>query len=725
MNKTGLQAYKKWSVGSRLCLMVFAMVSVMFFLFEFASGKSTSTLMEKQVKESVQSQTKVVVDLIETFDLSKRDEVSRFSKLFASYFSGNFSIDSAPKNDAAGKPVPTLMNNGKSLHYDHSTPDKFTAQSGEVATIFVKSGDDFVRIATSLKKENGERAVGTMLDRNHPSYARILAGNVYAGTATLFGKKFMTEYTPIKDAGGNVIGIKFVGVDITSDLASLKSKLLALKLGETGHFYVMDTKEGAGLGQLVFHPSAEGQNILGLKDVSGREYIKDMLKAKDGTSLITIQDKDEKHKEMLVAFSSYKDWNWLVVGQVPAAETTGEITAMRNLYAAIGLVVMLLIAGILYWFTRQMITVPMERMVGTAKRIAAGDLSIEPMPPRQDDVGQLMTAIDNISLGLASIVGKVRFAADSIETSSGEIAAGNLDLSRRTEQQASALEETASSMEELTSTVRQNSDNARQANQLASTASNVALQGGEVVSKVVQTMGSINESSKKIVDIISVIDGIAFQTNILALNAAVEAARAGEQGRGFAVVATEVRSLAQRSASAAREIKSLIDDSVDKVGEGSKLVEQAGVTMNDIVTSIKRVHDIMGEITSASQEQSDGIEQINQAVTQMDQATQQNAALVEQAAAAAESLQDQAINLVRVVSVFNTGHATTSIPVPAESVNTGGMVLHERRAPNRSKNVTRLVPKTAVAKTPVAKIANGAPIPRRAEGGSDGDWEQF
>uniref|UniRef100_UPI003B3A691B methyl-accepting chemotaxis protein n=3 Tax=Herbaspirillum TaxID=963 RepID=UPI003B3A691B len=262
---------------------------------------------------------------------------------------------------------------------------------------------------------------------------------------------------------------------------------------------------------------------------------------------------------------------------------------------------------------------------------------------------------------LRGIVANVRTGTDTISTASAEIAAGNLDLSGRTEQQASSLEETASAMEELISTVRQNADNARQASQLAQSASSVAEQGGGVVSQVVDTMGAINASSRKIVDIISVIDGIAFQTNILALNAAVEAARAGEQGRGFAVVASEVRSLAQRSASAAKEIKELINDSVEKVGDGSRLVEQAGVTMQEVVSSVRHVTDIVAEISAASAEQTSGIEQINLAITQMDQVTQQNAALVEQAAAAAASMQNQAGRLAQMVSVFRINEGETLV----------------------------------------------------------------
>ena len=385
-------------------------------------------------------------------------------------------------------------------------------------------------------------------------------------------------------------------------------------------------------------------------------------------------------------------------------ESTESAAAAQASYQRAEWLILLFSAGsmaigvFIAWRLTRSITRPLAEAVAVAQRVAAGDLS-GPIESRStDESGQLLAALRQMNDSLVGVVGNVRQASDSIATGSSEIASGNLDLSQRTEQQASALEQTAASMEQLGATVRQNADNAKQANQLALGASTVALKGGDVVNKVVDTMKGINDSSKKIADIIGVIDGIAFQTNILALNAAVEAARAGEQGRGFAVVASEVRSLAQRSAEAAKEIKSLISASVDRVEQGTTLVDEAGVTMTEIVTAIRRVTDIMGEISSASVEQSTGVAQVGEAVTQMDQATQQNAALVEESAAAAESLKQQAQRLVQAVAVFKlTPGETGARPTARVAVShqtpspyrADRVAPAERRGPDRARNVVR------------------------------------
>jgi len=334
--------------------------------------------------------------------------------------------------------------------------------------------------------------------------------------------------------------------------------------------------------------------------------------------------------------------------------STRLVVLLAVLAAALGSVAAIMI-------TRS-ITKPLGSALEVAQTVASGNLGNTFATYPKDEVGDLMRALETMNGALARVVAEVQHGTTAISTASSEIAAGNLDLSSRTEQQASSLEETAASMEELTATVRQNADNAVQANGLAQAASEVAARGGAIVGQVVDTMGSIDASARKIVDIIGVIDGIAFQTNILALNAAVEAARAGEQGRGFAVVASEVRNLAQRSASAAREIKGLIGDSMTQVNAGTALVQQAGTTMHDVVSSVARVTDMMSEITSATQEQRTGIHQVNEAITQMDQVTQQNAALVEQAAAAAASMQEQAARLAEVAAGFRLGNADAAQP---------------------------------------------------------------
>ena len=369
-----------------------------------------------------------------------------------------------------------------------------------------------------------------------------------------------------------------------------------------------------------------------------------------------------KSLEAMDAFQEKETAKAVAAGETAYASALALMLSMAALSLALG--------GFIAWRITRSITTPIQHAVKIAETIAAGDLSSRIESESSDEVGQLLQALKHMNDNLVKLVGEVRTGTDAVATASKQISAGNLDLSSRTESQAASLEETASSMNELTSTVRQNAENARQANRLVVATAEVAAKGGHIVGQVVGTMASIKESSRRIADIIGVIDGIAFQTNILALNAAVEAARAGEQGRGFAVVASEVRNLAQRSASAAKEIKALIEDSVCKVDAGSELVNDAGKTMDAIVSSVEHVTDIMSEIAAASQEQSAGIEQVNQAVSQMDEVTQQNAALVEEAAAAAESLRNQATWLADAVSVFRLdGMAHHAQPALAVSMD--------------------------------------------------------
>jgi methyl-accepting chemotaxis protein len=436
-----------------------------------------------------------------------------------------------------------------------------------------------------------------------------------------------------------------------------------------------------------------GEDILGAVDNDLRPLAETYLKAVDQVAV---------HARQMLADTQEK----------------ANATAVRSQWAqSIGAALAVALGMALAFLVTRSIVGPVQQAAASTRHIAEGDLTTEIPARGSDEVAQLLQSLAAMQHNLAQIVSRVRRGSDAVSTASAEIAQGNHDLSARTETQASALQETAASMEELSSTVRQNADNARQANQLAQSASTVAVQGGEVVAQVVDTMKGINDASKKIADIISVIDGIAFQTNILALNAAVEAARAGEQGRGFAVVAGEVRSLASRSAEAAKEIKQLITDSVGRVEQGTALVDRAGATMNEVVASIRRVTDIMGEISAASSEQSQGVAQVGEAITSMDQTTQQNAALVEEMAAAASSLKSQAQELVQTVAVFRLGGDTgQAAPTAAAAVAAPAPTV---RAP---------APKPAPAATQrLSAPAALAPAkaPTKSAGTDDNDWETF
>jgi methyl-accepting chemotaxis protein-2 (aspartate sensor receptor) len=654
-----------WNVGTRISAFSFVLVSAILAALIMTITVTTGAMLEERASQNMQNELKGVVDTVDLFNRTVSSEAVSFGKIFATEFAGAFEADPARAVDIGGKQVPALIHGGKVLNLDFSAPDRFSAQTGGNATIFVADGEDFVRVTTSVKKENGDRAVGTQLDRASPAYAALKDGKVYVGLAKLFGKQFITQYEPVRDAAGKVVGALYVGVDISKDLAALKERIRSIKIGDTGYFYVLNAAPGKAYGDLLVHPKREGENILDSRASDGRAFVQEILEKKTGSITYDWKNPGETSaREKVVAFTHFKDWNWVIAGGTYRDEITQEAARLRNKYIGFGLVALLVFAAILYAYVRATITRPLAVARDAAVRIADGDLTDSIERGRNDEIGLLLDAMNGISRKLSAVVGKVRDGAEQIANASNEISTGNLDLCARTERQAASLATTSSSMGELTETVRQNAEHARQANTLAMTASAIAQKGGSMVSQVVETMESINQSSRKIGDITGVIDGIAFQTNILALNAAVEAARAGEQGRGFAVVASEVRNLAQRSAAAAKEIKGLIAASSSEVDAGRELVSKAGATMNEVLASVGRVTSIMADITAASLEQSSGIEQVNRAIGEMDDTTQHNAALVEEASAAAQAMQDQAAELARAVRLFRLDERTNAAAVP-------------------------------------------------------------
>jgi methyl-accepting chemotaxis protein len=874
------------SLGAKLVLAAGAAILVATVPAALLAGRNAAHDMREAGVVAIGEQAKLVVDTLAVYESSQRSATERLHRTFATLLDGEVQFD-GDRNVRVGEfDTPLLRAAGRPLNLDYAVVDRFNAATGGVATVFARVGDQFVRVTTSVKKEDGSRAVGTVLDPAHPAYKPLLDGQVWIGRANLFGTDYMTQYVPVVDASGSVAGATFIGFDISGGLAALKSQVGMALVGETGYFIVLDERAGPTKGTLVVHPESTGDKVADLLDADGQPYLQVLAEAREGEHRAPLADAEGVRTEWQFVAFPFDEWDWIVVGAQPVPELEALGVAVRN-KMLVGAVVLAALLCLLLWvMARRIVARPLGGAVKALEEVAAGRLDVRLVEGKGDEIGRVAVALNTMVANLRerierervaaaensrireglenartnlmlldnerrilfantamrrfferfadpiaavapgyaadALVGKpidplfpagermdaviegleapheaefdfagrtirqtlsrvvgldgsregtvvewrdrfveksienevgaivhaasagdfsgrigtegkqgfhlllaenlngllgsvegalsevsrvlsamaegdlsgrvagefggmlgrmrddtnrtleqlngivagIQAAAEAIDGAAKEIAAGNSDLSQRTEQQAASLEETASSLEELTATVRQNADNAKQANQLATSAGDVAGRGGEVVGQVVETMAGIDRASRKMGEIIGVIDGIAFQTNILALNAAVEAARAGEQGRGFAVVASEVRALAQRSAAAAKEIKGLIGDSASRVGEGSALVERAGQTMADIVASVRKVTDIMGEISAASAEQSAGIEQVGTTVGQLDQTTQQNAALVEEAAASARSLEEQAATLLQAVSRFRLAAGTrAALPV--------------------------------------------------------------
>ena len=627
------------SVARRVTLLALSLVAVVLLLVSLAIASITQRATRSQVMSGVGSAAEGVARSLDTVDEANRELIRRGATVFRGYFEPAMALD-----EASGE----LRSFGNVLNGDYAIVDKFNQDTGGIATVFARKGDDFVRITTSVKNEKGERAVGTQLDRASAAYPLMLKGEAYTGRTMLFGRPFMAHYEPRKDASGKVVAILFVGNDLTVFHDLIQKQVADMRFFEHGGAYVIDPRKALEEAVFIAHPTARGRKVLEAFPAS-RGYLQ------------ALADGEQVRRALpLLAEQGAEPWavrrqtqsGWWVVAEVSDDEAmAGQRRALWAVWGAMALA-LLVLGGGLFMMLRRGVSQPLRELTGAITTVAQGDLTQAFTTTRRDEMGALVNEVEGMRQRYLQVLQQVRTAVDSITTASAEIATGNEDLSARTESTASSLAQTAQSMDQLTGTVRQSADAARQANQLAHSAGEVAGRGGRVVGEVVATMNDINDASRKIADIIGVIDGIAFQTNILALNAAVEAARAGEQGRGFAVVAGEVRSLAGRSAEAAREIKQLISASVAKVENGARLVQDAGTTMDEIVGSVQRVGDIIGEITAGASEQSDGIGQVNTAVTQLDQMTQQNAALVEESAAAAQSLRDQAHPLATAVQVF-------------------------------------------------------------------------
>ncbi len=632
------------SIARRLVLSCVSVLVVCLALVSVVATVSTLRHGHELVNAWLGDKAASVADSIDAFDATSRVMAERAYKGFRQQLPGPFSLD-----EGSG----TLRHAGVALNARFDEVDGFHRATGGVATIFARRGDDFERIATSVRQANGERAVGTKLARTSPAYAEAAAGRRYVGRAVLFGTPYMTVYEPVRDAAGQVVGVLFIGFDISEFQRSLDAVVAAARFFESGGVLVIDPGKANADAVFVSHPTAAGRKVLEAAPQAGP--LLDALRAAKHVDLEDSMSLLRAGMDQPLTIKRHSEsTGWWVVAQVPDAEAMATHWAnMRTQWAllaasAIGIALVLLL------LVRRYVGRPLAELTTAVSALAAGDLRHPFSSRRDDEVGRLVQEVEAMRQRFAAMIGQLRQASDNILTASGEIAAGNGDLSSRTEQAASSLQQTAASMAQFAEGLRGSAVSAADASRLAAEASEVASRGGQTVQGVVATMDGIAQGSRRIGEITGLIDGIAFQTNILALNAAVEAARAGEQGRGFAVVAGEVRSLAQRSAEAAREIKGLIGESTQQAQAGATQVAQAGETMAAIEESVRRVEAIIRALTETAGLQSQGVGEVNAAVSQLDQATQQNAALVEQSTAAAHSLKEQAGQLAELVGTFKT-----------------------------------------------------------------------
>ncbi len=561
-------------------------------------------------------------------------------------------LDGSTTDTEEGGEVPLLVVGDRIINGDMDTLLRINENTGADPAVIVRSGTKWVRVATLLRDAKGNIRLGSAVDPTDLLARTLDSGNSYSGLVQRNGKWYAMSIQPLKDDTGTVYGGLSVRVDVHAQVDSLLQWISEATVAGHGTLGILQhSPDGKEWVRIAGRQGKAGDRLAAGLPAADVAALDRLYQQPQGFSDVTLGE-DATRKFM--SWSTVKNWNWLMYGvgdQSAFLQKSREHLLMQLLLMLVGT---LLISVLVGWLASRTLR-PVRQVILGMERLGQGDLTTGlPDTPinSKNEVHVLLENLKRTQLGLENTIATVRAGVDEINVGAREIASGNTDLSSRTEQQAASLQETAASMDELAATVKQNTDHARQANVLADTASAVAHRGGEAVSHVVQTMQRISSSSGRIGEIVGVIDSIAFQTNILALNAAVEAARAGEQGRGFAVVASEVRSLAQRSAEAAKEIKKLIQDSLAEVDAGATQVEGAGKTMGELLASVQRVAQIMKEIASASDEQSTGIEQVNLAVTQMDVVTQQNAALVEEAAAAAGSLQDQAKRLAEAVEVF-------------------------------------------------------------------------
>ncbi len=632
-----MPAWRNLSVGKKLTILMGALVTGVFLAFIGVVGGGVGATLKQGALEDLSARADLVLGMVDTYEATLRKETAELGSVFAASFPEPFSVRPERMVDVAGISTPTLLHGTSPLNLDFQPVDRFTRVTGAVSTVFLRQGDDFIRITTSLKKEDGiSRAVGTFLGKEHPGYAPLMRGEEYLGQALLFGRDYSTFYHPVRDASGQTIAILFIGIDFTDGLTALKAKVSSIRVGKSGYAVVLDTRGGKQFGKPVVHPSSDGEAMAGKEGESREALLSRMVAGKAGFA--EYRSARQGGTAKVAAYRTFAPWNWLILTVAEESEVLSAVSFLNRALLLGGVLAALLLMGILYLVLRGLVTRPLREAAAFAHQLAGGDLTGRAEVKSGDEIGLLLTALNEVVERFHEVALRVRIAAEDLNEASGAMAEGTARVSHSASTQAASAEEASSSVTEMAATIGENARHAAETERIAEAASTDAIEGGRVVAETVSAMRRITER-------VSIVEEIARQTNLLALNAAIEAARAGETGRGFAVVAGEVRKLAERSREAAVDIRSL-------TGGSQEVSEKAGKLLQRLVPAIRQTAELVGRISLATREQEQGAGHINQAVRGLEEVAQEVASFATAMSSTATELAAQASNLQEAVSFF-------------------------------------------------------------------------
>jgi methyl-accepting chemotaxis protein len=678
----------RYSLGLKLGIGQGVLVLVVMAVFTIAITTITSRRATQEAEHTLEQQAQALVDSMSSYHTALADSAGKLSAMLLTQFPGSFSVDTSKTVVIGDKQTPLLTSGATEINLNTDIVDRFTSVTKAVATVFVRTDDDFVRISTSLKKEDGSRAIGTALDRNHPAYQGLLKGEEFTGKATLFGKEYMTKYLPIKDEQGKVSAVLFIGLDFTDGLKVLKEKIKAVKVGKTGYIYALDAREGKDQGKLTIHPAKEGTNIIDAKDSDGHEFIREIIKEKNGIIRYPWLNKETGEtspRDKVVAYRHLKEWNWIIGVGSYLDEFNGLARLVRNAIVLASILVVILMIVLLTVLIRQWISQPIRKLVQQTERYASGDFTSIDTPSVHgdkptDEIELLLQGVGTMASALRDILVKVMNSAQEVSAAAAQVNSTARLIASDADAMAGQTITVSTAGEEMSATSGDIAQNCQLAAEGAERASQSAQNGASVVDATIAVMSQIADKvqesartveslgvrSEQIGAIIGTIEDIADQTNLLALNAAIEAARAGEQGRGFAVVADEVRALAERTTRATREIGEMIkaiqnetkgaviamEQGVNQVEAGTIEAGKSGLALQDILQQISDVALQVNQIATAAEEQTATTSEISSNMQQITEAIQHTVTGAHESATAAAQLNGNAEELQRLVRQF-------------------------------------------------------------------------